>query len=595
VFSPDGARLAAWSNDGVVRVIDARTGQEVLVRNGPKPPGTLVFSPDGARLAMGSVDGVVRVFDVATSTKGQQAGGQEALAIKGLAPLAAPVFSRNGGRIAARGADGAVRVFDAGTGREVFTLKGPKPLGDPVFSPDGARIAVSPLDNQGDGVLRVFDAQTGEETLAVKVSWSQFPPVFSPDGLRLAKADGDGVVRVFDARSGQETLTLKGPAKWGAVFVESSRFEVPVFSPDGSRIAVPPLPIFSDGVVRVYDARTGQEVFTLEGPAPLGALVFSPDGSRIAVESVPSAHGGDGVVRVWTAPQDVAAWQAERRQGLADGVPAWHRARANESLSAGQWFAAAFHLGRLIEAGPVNGRLHFLRGTALAQLARTAEADKEFEKALELKKDLPELAQAEAHAMLAHWDAAAKLYARAVQEPPAPPEVWYRHALLCRGLDDRGGYSKACTTMVERFGKSTDPVIANQVAWGCALGPGALSDLNPAVEMARRVVKAKPNDYSLRNTLGALLYRAEQDPEAVKELNEAIRLNPAGGTSIDFLFLAMIQSRLGKTEEARTWLDKAVAAHDRQAPATWTDRLQWQVLHREAEAQLKGPAPEPKK
>jgi WD40 repeat protein/Flp pilus assembly protein TadD len=601
VFTPDGARLAAWSDDGVVRVLDTRTGQEVLVLNGPKPLKVLVFSPDGARLAMGSNDGVVRVFDVsisaegrqAGSTKGQQAGGQEALALKGLAPLATPVFSRNGERIAAQGGDGAVRVFDARTGREVFTLKGPKPLGDPVFSPDGVQIAVGPLDDRGDGVLRVFDARTGEETLAVKLPWSQFAPVFSPDGSRLAKADGDGVVRVFDARSGQETLTLKGPAKGGAAFVRSAQFEVPVFSPDGSRIAVPPLPTHSDGVVRVYDARTGQEVFTLEGPASLGALVFSPDGSRIAVES--PFPWGDGVVRVWTAPQDPAAWQAERRQGLADGVPAWHRARANESLSAGQWFAAAFHLGRLIEAGPATGLLHFLRGTALAQLARTAEADKEFEKALELKKNLPELTQAEAHAMLAHWDEAAKLYARAVQEPTAPPVVWYRYALLCLGADDRAGYSKACTTMVERFGKSPDPAIANQVAWSCALGPGALSDLNPAVESVRRATQAKPDDYSLRNSLGAVLYRAGQDPEAVKELNESIRLNPAGGTSIDFLFLAMAQHRLGKTEEARKRLDKAVAAHDKQAPATWTDRLEWQVLHREVESQLKVPSPEPKK
>jgi tetratricopeptide (TPR) repeat protein len=265
---------------------------------------------------------------------------------------------------------------------------------------------------------------------------------------------------------------------------------------------------------------------------------------------------------------------------LAAGVPTWHRAQANESLKAGRWFAAAFHLGRLIEIGPATGYLHYLRGTALAQLARTAEADQEFEKALEQSKDLPELMQADAQAMLSHWKAAARLHEKALAAPSAPPLVWYKYALLCLQRDDRAGYSKACTTLLKRFGDPRNPVIANSVAWAHALSPNALADLTPVVKLAQNVVRANPTSFEIHNTLGA---------DAVAELKTAIKLNESGGTPNDFLFLAMAHHRLGKSDEARTWLDKARQAHKIQPPVFWTDRLEWQLLHQEAEALLSPP------
>src|SRR5262249_22725650 len=137
---------------------------------------------------------------------------------------------------------------------------------------------------------------------------------------------GDGVVRVYNARTGQEELTLEGGARLG----------YPVFSPDGTRIVVGPNPIVGDGVVRVFDAPTGHEVLALKAPvlSPDGVgsttppkfdtfsvyqPVFSPDGTRIA------APDRDGVVWVWTAPKDSVAWQKERRQTVTDGLLSWHR------------------------------------------------------------------------------------------------------------------------------------------------------------------------------------------------------------------------------------------------------------------------------
>jgi hypothetical protein len=209
---------------------------------------------------------------------------------------------------------------------------------------------------------------------------------------------------VYDARTGAEAFTLQGPQGLGAL----------AFSPDGSRIAAG-ASLEGDGAVRVYDARTGAEILalkSLKGASP-SAPVFSPDGTRIAVAPAPSKRG-DGVVRVYDAPPDTTSWQADRRKALMDGLPSWHRTQAIESDQSGQWFASAFHWGWLAKAESTMGQPHFRRGLALTFLAKTAEAKTEFETALALKKDLGESELAGIHARLGHWEEVAKIFQKGV-------------------------------------------------------------------------------------------------------------------------------------------------------------------------------------
>jgi tetratricopeptide (TPR) repeat protein/tRNA A-37 threonylcarbamoyl transferase component Bud32 len=404
--------------------------------------------------------------------------------------------------------------------------------------------------------------------------------VFSPDGSRLAAAGGDGAVRVYDARTGAEALVLKGPVPLTA----------PAFSPDGSRLAA----AGGDGAVRVYDARTGAEALTLKGPVPLGAPVFSPDVVRIAL--APARPGREGLLWVYSAPQDTSTWQAERCKALVDNIPTWHRNQAIESDRTGQWFVAAFHWERLAQAEPVSGQPHFRRGLALAYLARTAEARAEFETALALKKDLSELDQADSHARLGLWDEAARLYEKAVAAPNAPALTWQRHALLRLHRGDHEGYRQACASMMSRFGKSTNASVANGTAWTCALGPEALPDLRPAAELARLAVRANATDANTRNTLGAILYRAGEYREAVAALNETVKLrNNQGATAADGFFLAMAQHRLGQADEARQWLDRARQEVEKIPSVRLYTQMESRLLHREAEALIEGIAPAQKK
>jgi Flp pilus assembly protein TadD len=168
--------------------------------------------------------------------------------------------------------------------------------------------------------------------------------------------------------------------------------------------------------------------------------------------------------------------------------------------------------------------------------------------------------------------------------------------LLRLQLNDHDGYDKGCALTLERLGRfRQDAGVCMQVAWICALAPGALGDLRPAVELAQMAVRASPQTWATHSALGAILYRDGRLADAVAELTESIRLNPAGGTAADFLFLAMAHHGLGKPEEAKNWLAKAVQAVEKQAPVMWTDRVEFQLRRREAEALLKGEAPEPKK
>lgn len=115
-----------------------------------------------------------------------------------------------------------------------------------------------------------------------------------------------------------------------------------------------------------------------------------------------------------------------------------------------------------------------------------------------------------------------------------------------------------------------DPVAQNALAWILVSLPFAeLHDLARAVQLAEQAVKSKPTHAGYRNTLGVALYRAGKWREANTALEESIRIKEAAKGSPDvsnWLFLAMAHHRLGESDKARRWMDKATAWIDANKP-----------------------------
>jgi WD40 repeat protein len=131
---------------------------------------------------------------------------------------------------------------------------------------------------------------------------------WSADGSCILTACYDGVARVRDAVTGDELLTLsghEGPIR----HVEWNR--------DESRI----LTIGDDSTSRVWDAETGDELFALSGDL----AEWSSDGSRVLTA------GKDGTVRQYFARMENLLEAACQRAVRNMNRDEWHRYMSGES------------------------------------------------------------------------------------------------------------------------------------------------------------------------------------------------------------------------------------------------------------------------
>ena len=287
-WSPDGRLLltggTAGGKEGIDAVLwDAQTGEEVQRLSGHTGDLNYVaFSPDSAQVVTAADDqkGTL-VWDIASG----DVRAEIPLDVEGL--IAGARFAPDGERIVigelSTGPDGnvdggVIRVVDVDNAAE--TLRVDQPWGmctTPLMSPDGTRIAIA-----RDRTV-ILDARTGREVLSLDALCPQ-EMSYSPDGTRLLTSD-DGGVHVWDLRD------EGGFDRVPEVRILSPASVIGVdWSSDGDLIATGG----GDGVARVFDAETGEEVLALPGHRGLIALVsFSPDATRLLT------GGTDGTARVW--------------------------------------------------------------------------------------------------------------------------------------------------------------------------------------------------------------------------------------------------------------------------------------------------------
>lgn len=268
-FSPDGSRLASVSQDGVAKIWDVITGEELFALRGHKTGGvnSVAFSPDGKRLATVGDDKTIRVWDATT--------GQELLTLSGHTDFVVDVvFSPDGKYLASASVDQTAMIWDAEDGRKLFTLRGHMDAIVHVFFSQADNHLMT---SSFDGTVKVWDVKTGKELLTL----SGLGMAFSSDGTRVATTEDGAMVKISDITTGQQLFTLRG---------HTNSLTSAAFSRDGKLIATTSL----DKKAILWDAITGRELFTLAGHAEaVESVAFSPDTMRLATGD------GEGTIKIW--------------------------------------------------------------------------------------------------------------------------------------------------------------------------------------------------------------------------------------------------------------------------------------------------------
>ncbi len=251
-----------------------------LLRSLPAHEGgaaDVAITPDGKRLASMGAYGDITVW--------QADSGQSLLALhdEAIALGNSLAFSPDGRLLAAAGTTGVV-IWDATTGEKWAALAGQSTgttlgynlgVGQISFSPDGERLAVANMD----GLSKVWDLATKTELLALPPNDQPAKAIaYNAGGTLLATAGDEGIVTLWDAGSGEQlfTRTLGG-------IIHSV-----TFSPDGLRVAA----ASEDGGAKIWNANSGEELISLPRLSGMYDLAFLADG-RLATA------GQDGATRVW--------------------------------------------------------------------------------------------------------------------------------------------------------------------------------------------------------------------------------------------------------------------------------------------------------
>jgi WD40 repeat protein/serine/threonine protein kinase len=332
-LSSGGKRFASGSEDGIVRVWDTDSGEQVAMMPGHEADITdLCFALDERLVFSASADNTVRIWDVERCKATRQIRGVEG-------ELTSLEFSADGTRVLAGLTNREIQLLDTNSGDVIKVLKGHTQLiSDLAFSPNGRTIA----SGAWDGTVWLWDIHSGKRTKRLRghkdsVSATLFdqggdlfsgsadgtirrwnpglgsgialeafseiwktaptPPVnvlprasqpvgvvslaVSRDGSLLAAGTWDEQLFLLDREEGEVVRNLLGHTGWATSVA---------FSPDGSEM----ISGSSDQTIRVWNVRSGECLNILAGHSDtITSVSYSPDGQRIASTS------RDNTVRIW--------------------------------------------------------------------------------------------------------------------------------------------------------------------------------------------------------------------------------------------------------------------------------------------------------
>lgn len=448
-----------------------------------------------------------------------------------------------------------------------------------------------------DEKFHVVDLQTRKEIFAEarpQHSTHDFLAL-AENGRRLAYVRGELIV-VTDPHARQEIAHLRG---------HTDAISDIAIDRTGRLLAS----VGSDRTIRLWDTEHGEPLAILEtGAMYMTRLALSPGGRWLA------AGNSEGQVLLWDLAevrQQLAALDLDWNAPLppiallpAPDSPAGVRENAERHHLNRRWAEAVAGYDRALALGEADAAILVARGMAQEQLQRYGDAVADFRKAK--AKSAKAMSDGRlARALLLHgialaesdqWNESQSVLTQALTlgvESLVPEAEW---PLIRLAAGDRAAYARACAALIH----SQEPLSKLRLSQIelCLLAPLPGVDLAPLVaetqSMARRGVG------TLRDRYGAALLRAGKSTEAVEELEQAVKNQKQRAYAWTGLFLAMAQKQAGKDKEAQQSLAAArKQLHTPQPPPAysgktaaeasvdrWYDRLQLQLLRREAEGKL---------
>jgi WD40 repeat protein len=245
-FSPDGTTLASGSFQEVL-FWDIHTGKILRRLSGVADRVVaLAFAPDRTLLAAGggapAAEGEIKLWNVADGSLVTDIKDAHSDTVFGLA------FSPDGTKLASCGADKFVKVFDVPAGRLLKSFEGhTHHVLDVAWKADGKLLASAGADT----VIKVWDYDKGEQVRTITGHTKQVTRLgFVGKTPEIVTASGDHTVRRWNVESGAELRNLGDAGDFLYALAASA---------DGAHIAAGG----EEGVVRLYDAKTGRLAHTL--------------------------------------------------------------------------------------------------------------------------------------------------------------------------------------------------------------------------------------------------------------------------------------------------------------------------------------------
>jgi WD40 repeat protein/serine/threonine protein kinase len=305
-ISPDGRQALSASPDGIIRVWDLGSHDEVRRLGDDTPLFAAAFSPDGERLLTGDMSGTVTMWDIETGLELRRFEDNFGVILEA-------VFSPNGQYVAVAAGDylgeatsGSLILWDAETGRRVHDFEGHTHLlRSLAFSPDGRTLLagsqVALANTSTDGDLILWDVMTGELIRRFDTTEDITGIAFTADGRQAVTSSAySRNVTVWDVATGRSVNRFEGHT--------GDLFDL-ALSPDEQTV----LTASSDKSLVLWNLADGEVLHRFVGhEAPVWSADISPDG-RLALSS-----GEDGLVILW----DLTTGQ-ELRRFAGHATSAW--------------------------------------------------------------------------------------------------------------------------------------------------------------------------------------------------------------------------------------------------------------------------------